>query len=330
MKLKEATYFPDAEELTRFGFVEDSVDFIGKLIGDDPLKAHVSDRLKRFGFDEPKMISILTTPEIKGVPESAVIIRTEKIKSGGIDENGETQKDEFQVSYKVPKKDLQRGIKGVIEKLRDIYIKLFENHIVEGTVLNEDGEGATNCAGVGGESGFFGYDAPAPGKKKSGKQDEEKDTNFSIISRDIYKVTESKKMKRPVGRLTMFITEAQMRELEKLLREEAVVDTAFGNFGFDAPVGDGKNNKGNDFYKEANSRDGMLTREKNTAKWNKNLEEGDSGIHIKKKNKGKFTATKKRTGKSTSELLHSPNKKTRARANFARMAKRGWKPLKDE
>ena len=52
-----------------------------------------------------------------------------------------------------------------------------------------------------------------------------------------------------------------------------------------------------------------------------------SGIEIKPENKGKFTATKKRTGKSTSELLHSKNPKTRQRANFARMAKRGWKPL---
>lgn len=54
----------------------------------------------------------------------------------------------------------------------------------------------------------------------------------------------------------------------------------------------------------------------------------ESGIHIKPENKGKFTATKEKTGKSTSELLNSPNKKTRSRANFARMAKRGWKPLK--
>lgn len=54
-----------------------------------------------------------------------------------------------------------------------------------------------------------------------------------------------------------------------------------------------------------------------------------SGIHIKEKNKGKFTATKKRTGKSTEELTHSKNPLTRKRANFARMAKRGWKPLKN-
>ena len=54
----------------------------------------------------------------------------------------------------------------------------------------------------------------------------------------------------------------------------------------------------------------------------------DSGIHIDPANKGKFTATKKRTGKSTEELTHSKNPLTRKRANFARMAKRGWEPLK--
>ena len=56
--------------------------------------------------------------------------------------------------------------------------------------------------------------------------------------------------------------------------------------------------------------------------------EGKSSIHIKKKNKGKFNALKRKTGKSTEELTHSKNPLTRKRANFARMAKRGWKPLK--
>ena len=50
-------------------------------------------------------------------------------------------------------------------------------------------------------------------------------------------------------------------------------------------------------------------------------------INIDPKNKGKFTATKKRTKKSTEQLTHSENPLTRKRANFARMAKRGWKPL---
>ena len=50
--------------------------------------------------------------------------------------------------------------------------------------------------------------------------------------------------------------------------------------------------------------------------------EGKSGIHIKKKNKGKFNALKKRTGKSTEELTHSKNPLTRKRAIFAQNAKK--------
>lgn len=54
----------------------------------------------------------------------------------------------------------------------------------------------------------------------------------------------------------------------------------------------------------------------------------EESIDIDPKNKGKFTATKKATGKSTEELTHSKNPLTRKRAIFAKMAKRGWKPLK--
>nr|DAX07747.1 MAG TPA: hypothetical protein [Caudoviricetes sp.] len=46
------------------------------------------------------------------------------------------------------------------------------------------------------------------------------------------------------------------------------------------------------------------------------------GIHIKKKNRGKFNALKKRTGKSTEELTHSKNPLTRKRAIFAQNAKK--------
>jgi hypothetical protein len=52
-------------------------------------------------------------------------------------------------------------------------------------------------------------------------------------------------------------------------------------------------------------------------------------INIKKSHRGKFTAYKRRTGKSTSEALHSKDKNVRAMANFARMAKRHWKKLED-
>ncbi|MBE3085427.1 MAG: hypothetical protein IMZ64_04345 [Bacteroidetes bacterium] len=47
-----------------------------------------------------------------------------------------------------------------------------------------------------------------------------------------------------------------------------------------------------------------------------------STIHIKAKNKGKFNALKKRTGKSTAELKHSKNPLTRKRATFAANSKK--------
>ena len=48
----------------------------------------------------------------------------------------------------------------------------------------------------------------------------------------------------------------------------------------------------------------------------------EESIEIKPENKGKFTATKKATGKSTEELTHSKNPLTRKRAIFAQNAKR--------
>jgi hypothetical protein len=51
-------------------------------------------------------------------------------------------------------------------------------------------------------------------------------------------------------------------------------------------------------------------------------------MEIKKSHRGLFTAWKKRTGKTTTEALHSKDKHVRAMAMFAKMAKRGWKPLK--
>lgn len=49
-----------------------------------------------------------------------------------------------------------------------------------------------------------------------------------------------------------------------------------------------------------------------------------SGIHIDPKNKGKFTETMKRTGKTAEELSHSTNPLTRKRAQFA-INSRKWK-----
>lgn len=48
-------------------------------------------------------------------------------------------------------------------------------------------------------------------------------------------------------------------------------------------------------------------------------------IHINPKNRGKFNATKKRTGKTTEELTHSKNPLTRKRAIFAQNARKWHK-----
>lgn len=53
----------------------------------------------------------------------------------------------------------------------------------------------------------------------------------------------------------------------------------------------------------------------------KRIDSGKSGIKIKPENKGKFTALKKRAGKTTEELTHSKNPLTRKRAIFAQNAK---------
>lgn len=50
-------------------------------------------------------------------------------------------------------------------------------------------------------------------------------------------------------------------------------------------------------------------------------------IYIKPENRGKFTETKKRTGKTTEELTHSKNPLTRRRAVFAQNVKR-WNKKK--
>lgn len=276
MKLSEATYFPDAKELTRHGFVSHMEDFVGKLIGSNPLGADVDDYLKGFDIDAKKALEILTKPETDDMPESAVVMRTERIKNGGVDEFGKPMKDEFQVIYKVPKKDPERGIKGIDEKLRNIYIKLFENHIVKGTILNEEGEG-----GMCGDGSAMEDMGGATNASSSGQYTT---PLFGMVRRKGYSpktANESKKMKRPIGKMTMYITEEQMEQLAQLIKEEAEMDTRFGNFGYDAP---GFKTSGKDFFKGANDREDILSRRNpdNKAVGHKSLEEEDNGIHIKK------------------------------------------------
>ena len=60
----------------------------------------------------------------------------------------------------------------------------------------------------------------------------------------------------------------------------------------------------------------------------KDRKETNESIEIKPENKGKFTATKERTGKTTEELKHSKNPLTRKRATFAANVKKWAKNRK--
>ena len=108
-------------------------------------------------------------------------------------------KDKFRISYTV---STENGEK----KLRRLYSKLFEKNIVEGTILSEEGEGG--C--IGGE-GISPAGTPA---------------NNCNASAPINKLGNE-----PMRRKTVYISQKQYDKLQ----EEAVMDTAIGDFGYDAP-----------------------------------------------------------------------------------------------
>ena len=63
---------------------------------------------------------------------------------------------------------------------------------------------------------------------------------------------------KPIKRKTMYITQEQEAYIKKMIEEEAVMNTQAGNFGFDAPIGDGKKNKNNKFFAAANDHKDIM------------------------------------------------------------------------
>ena len=100
---------------------------------------------------------------------------------------------------------------------------------------------------------------------------------------------------------TVYITQEQA----ELIKETINMD--FDSYGYDVPMSVKKNDP------SLNHKDMMKK------SWVGEVEED---IDIKPENKGKFTQTKKRTGKSTEELTHSKNPLTKKRAIFSQNAKK--------
>ena len=62
----------------------------------------------------------------------------------------------------------------------------------------------------------------------------------------------------PIKKKTMYITQEQEEYIKNVIAEESVMDTSIGNFGFDAPIGDGKKNKNNKFFADANDHKDIM------------------------------------------------------------------------
>lgn len=115
--LKEAVDYINGE-ITFFGFLSHVKFFLKELLI-NPLYADVDDYLKKNGIDRKSLINILIKRNI--------IIKETKI-------NNINNKDNFTVSYKIPKHNFER-------KMRRLFSFLFNNNNL--TNLSEDG--ATSC-----------------------------------------------------------------------------------------------------------------------------------------------------------------------------------------
>ena len=73
-------YFKDP--ITRYGFISHMESYMKQLLT-NPLTAHIDDYLKNYGLDDETALSSLLKRTNKDDEESAILLRTEKIKTGG-------------------------------------------------------------------------------------------------------------------------------------------------------------------------------------------------------------------------------------------------------
>ena len=259
----------DNDELTRYGFISHMEDFIKQLLK-DPMKAKTDEYLAKHGIDSPKAVKMLIMKSDPNDENSAILIRKERIEDGGYDEDGKRLKDKFHIKYTLPRKDYDK-------KMKKLYINLFENYRCDNPMLNEEDAGSamgvamgsTTTFGDTGDNGSGQFITPFRPRKKM----DEEDTD--VVKKPIYTPK------------TLQITEEQLNAIKE-------ATTTFGMTPQNNAMGD-MTPPGCFNDRETNDHKDMIKKSAEEYKWHVNEE----GIHIKKKNKGKFTATKKRTGKST-------------------------------
>ena len=117
------------KEMTRYAFISHIEDYLKQLLK-DPLHADTDEFLKYHGLNGPNTLSLLLKRSIPDDETSAILLKKISIKDNGIDEDGNRLKDSFTIKYSIPRKDYNK-------KMRNLYINLFENNIIENSPLNE-------------------------------------------------------------------------------------------------------------------------------------------------------------------------------------------------
>lgn len=111
-------------DITFYEFLSYTKAFLKELLT-NPMSADIDSYLKENGLTRDSLVNALM--------DRNIIERETKIE----DING---KDNFSISYKIPKKNFDR-------KMRRLFSQLFEKHeISESLISEEDGGGATSCA----------------------------------------------------------------------------------------------------------------------------------------------------------------------------------------
>lgn len=369
------------DEMTRHAFISNMEAYIRQLLK-DPSKADTSRILKRHGIDNATALMNLLKRRDPSDPKSSILTRTEQIKVNSDDKTGNRLPDTFKVTYK-----LNRD--GYLQRMRDMYIELFESNIIDGTVLEEgtwgenplDSDSALDYqtglikdvikdilqsvknvddpnekwakAGVlydlldkykDNEVGFTDVYVHAAEELKSVIDNLIRDEEY--ISSWRYQDKIRKSMKCVMDKLDTLIMkgknikeeaecagattcDASSGQYEMPLTKKPVKRTIYATMEqverlLEATAGD--IGQGYEVPFTGIKKDDPSLNHKNMmAKSFAGVDE--ESIEIDPENKGKFNATKKRTGKSTEELTHSKNPLTRRRAIFAQNAKK-WNKKK--
>lgn len=119
----------DELNMTEYKFNSNIKRFLHDLLV-DPVNAKVPFIFSIYGYNRKRLIYFLK--------KTGILTKVEKISDK--DTNGRPKTATMRVKYQVPKKNFDR-------KLKKLYIRLFENNIVQNSrkEISEDGDGSTTC-----------------------------------------------------------------------------------------------------------------------------------------------------------------------------------------